>query len=55
MRKKDAQPSTEHRVHIQCKNFCTFDVNINTMAKHKIDTLIASICDEWKVKVLVDA
>lgn len=31
-----------------------FDVNKNTMAKHKIDTLIASICDEWKVKVLVD-
>ena len=25
------------------------------MAKHKIDTLIASICEEWKVKVLVDA
>ena len=25
------------------------------MARHKIDTLIASICDEWKVKVLVDA
>ena len=25
------------------------------MTKHKIDTLIASICDEWKVKVLIDA
>ena len=29
------------------------NVNIN-MANHKIDTLIASICDMWKVKVLVD-
>lgn len=24
------------------------------MAKHKIDALIESICDEYKVKVLVD-
>ena len=29
------------------------NVNID-MAIHKIDTLIASICDMWKVKVLVD-
>ena len=33
--------------------FIDINVNIN-MANHKIDTLIASICDEWKVKVLVD-
>lgn len=25
------------------------------MMKHKIDTLIASISEEWKVKVFVDA
>jgi uncharacterized membrane protein YczE len=30
-----------------------FDVNIN-MAISKIDKLMSSICDEWKVKVLVD-
>ena len=35
--------------------FVHINVNIKIMAKHKIDTLIASISEEFKVKVTVDA